>query len=413
MPEIKDCIVFFCGCDGAGWGLYQAGIKCVLAIDNNDRVKVPLVDKDKKGWRDGKEGVDWEWKERIHAIETRNKNFGDDAGKLMDVLDFDPSKYGADLLWMSPPCKRFSMAAESREEEEEDEDQLIMDEALKQLGIESIKKAIKIKGLEFIIMENVDALRNEKNKPYLDEMLGLLKKAGFSYEYTTYDARSLGLCQKRKRLILVASRSGLKNLLPIYEKGKDAVTFKAVLDRYKGWQSRTAKEVWAETTIGTALAKGLAGKGMVKYIVPDMADKAIQGMEERAIRLYDDVLPTVTCGWNGGPTRKKVAIIDSDIGGFGIPGIRCPTLIEGIRAQGFPDVWIPTFLNMDKSLAWTMVGNAVPPNLSNLIVRHLMKDDNERKVCAVASLNDTDVIRMTKKQRRQEEEQMNVKAPWA
>jgi site-specific DNA-cytosine methylase len=260
-------------------------------------------------------------------------------------------------------------------------------------------------------MENVDALRNEKNKPYLNEMLELLQKAGFSYEYTTYDTRLLGLCQKRKRLILVASKSGLKNLLPIYNKEQKAVKFKDILDRYngtrgKGWQSRTAKEVWSETTIGTALAKGMAGKGMVKYIVPDMATKEIQGMETRAIKLYDDVLPTVTCGWNGGPTRKKVAIIDSDIGGFGIPGIRCPTLIEGMRAQGFPDVWIPTFLNVDKSLAWTMIGNAVPPALSKLIVEHLMKNDFERAKCASGAWTDV----LPAKTRQKVELEKNIKS---
>ncbi len=404
---LKDCIVFFCGCDGAGWGMHEAGLKCILAIDNNDRIKEPLV-KDKKDWSRGKEGVDWEWEENIPAIETRNKNFGDDAGRLMDVMDFDPSKFSANVLWMSPPCKRFSLAAESRDEDE-DEDLLVMDEMVKQLGIEAMKKAIKIKKLEFIIMENVDALRNEKNKPYLDEMTGLLKKAGFSYEYTTYDARSLGLCQKRKRLILVASKKGLKNLLPIYNKNEKQVQFKDVLDRYAGWKTRTAKEVWAETTIGTALAKALEGKGTVKFIVPDMADKAVQGMEKRAIKLYDDVLPTVTCGWNGGPTRKKVAIIDPDIGGFGVPGVRCPTLIEGLRAQGFPESWFETFLKIDKSLAWTMVGNAVPPPLSKLLIEHLQKSDQERAVCSAPSWSDVDLIKMSRKRRDKVELEENVK----
>lgn len=416
MSKIKDCIIFFCGCDGAGWGLHLAGIKCILAIDNNDREKISLVNPEEHPhWAKGKEGLHWEWQENIPAIKTRNQNFGDKVGKVMDVLDFDPSKYdGAYIVWMSPPCQRFSTAKETRDEDDEDYDEQIEDdEQLLRLGPEAMKRAIALKRNEFIIMENVDALRNEKNKPYLDEMIGMLKKAGYSYEYTTYDARSLGLCQKRKRLILVASRSGLKNLLPIYDKTVQTPKFGEILDRYKGWQGRTAKEVWAETTIGTALAKGLAGKGMVKYIVPNMACKEIQRMEERALKLYDDVLPTVTCGWNGGPTRKKVAIIDSDIGGFGIPGIRCPTLIEGIRAQGFPEEWISTFLAMDKTLAWTMIGNAVPPKLSNLLVRHLMLSDDERKLNAVASLNDTDAIPMSKKKRQATEQQaFTVPAPW-
>jgi hypothetical protein len=91
----------------------------------------------------------------------------------------------------------------------------------------------------------------------------------------------------------------------------------------------------------------------------------------------DDVLPTVTCAWGGGATRKRVGIIDrhpcSMLDGCGAEDvffIRHPALLEGARAQGFPDEW--TYPESE-SLAWNLIGNAVPPPMSKAIASHLRK----------------------------------------
>lgn len=409
---LETCLVFFCGCGGADWGLHEAGLKCILAIDNNDRYRVPVNEETpSKNWEKGKEGKDWLWKSSYPAIEMRNANLKDGAGVQMDMLDFNPKGVSADVIWMSPPCKRFSSAAEDRNLEEADDSFVFMDEYIKNLSFVAIEKAMKVKGVQYIIMENVDALHNERNHSYLDKMIKQFNDGGFNVEYNCYDAQYLGLCQKRKRLILVASAKGKTDLLPSIPQ-QPRVKLGEIIDRYKGWEKRTKVEVWNETTYGTFVSKWLADAGIMHFIVDDMVRYRTK-MTDRAIDLYDDLLPTVTCGWNGGPTRKKMCIIDPNIGNLGIPAPRCPTVVEGMRAQGFPEEWFDRLLDLDKAMTWTMTGNAVPTKLAYYMGLHLCKDDKERKLTSVKSLTEKDAVVLTRKRRRLKEREENaIVAPW-
>jgi hypothetical protein len=76
----------------------------------------------------------------------------------------------------------------------------------------------------------------------------------------------------------------------------------------------------------------------------------------------------LTCSFDGGATRKKLAIIDTTE--KGITYLRHPTVREGARAQGFPENWeFPE----SRTLAWNMIGDAVTSNVSRAIAEHLMQ----------------------------------------
>lgn len=359
-------VVFFAGHGGSDYGIHCAGLQCVAAIDNNDK--------------DPRTGI-----ERIPAIQTREKNLKDGAGIVASVVDWEPSKeHAAKFCFASPPCKRFSTAAETRDDN--DDEQISLDEDLKNLGFASIKTAFKIPDLEFYIMENVVGLLNDKNKPYFNGMVNLLKdEYKCSVEWNVYDSSDFGLCQSRKRLFLIASRRKKKNLLPIVP--PELSRHKKFIDICDKDPERTKNAIWSMSTHPTARAKEMRQKGTIKYIVKDK--DALKGWEDSALKQVDDVLPTVTCAWGGGATRKKVAILDDDIGGLGwVVGMRHPTILEGLRAQGCPDSWLPHYLELSESLAWTMIGNAVACPVAENIARHLQKSDSERKTCSVQSLTE-------------------------
>ena len=343
----KSYITFFCGFGGTCSGAEAAGLQCVIAIDNNDR--------------DPRTGT-----ERLPAIQTRQKNIGDGKGVVMSIADFDPkAEHAARICFASPPCKRFSTAAEGRDSD--DIEQASLDENLKNLGIVAIEKAMLIPKLEYYVMENVEGLLRKPNRPYLDRMISLLLEHGCSVEFSVYDARDFGLCQSRRRLFMVASRSGKKDLLP-RPPGLEPVKFEQIIDTDP---IRISAAEWKDETYVTSRAKELDQCGSVKWIVKDLDAKKYQ---ERALRFMDDCLPTVTCAWGGGATRKKVAILDN--------GLRHPTLLEGLRAQGYPDTWLANLSDLPAGLAWNMVGNAVPTPFARAFAEHLQLPDEARKANA-------------------------------
>ena len=352
---------FFCGFGGSCSGAEAAGLKCVIALDNNDC--------------DPRTG-----KERLPAIQTRERNIGDGRGVVLSIADFEPTRrHAARICFASPPCKRFSTAAETRDSE--DAAQLAIDEDLKNLGVAAIEKAMQIPKLEFYCMENVEGLLSATSRPYLDKMISTLLAHGCSVEFSVYDARDFGLCQSRRRLFMVASRSGKKNLLP-RSPGLKPAKFEQIVDFDA---DRKKKSAWQMTTYPTARAKEENRKGSVKWIVKNCDALGNDGrLTDRALALLDDCLPTVTCAWGGGATRKKVAILDDDIGGTGIAGLRHPTLLEGLRAQGFPDHWLNNLADLPDSLAWNMVGNAVPTPFSFAFAKHLQLPDEARRASSQA-----------------------------
>ena len=80
-----------------------------------------------------------------------------------------------------------------------------------------------------------------------------------------------------------------------------------------------------------------------------------------------DVAPTLTCGFGGGPTRKKCAVLDKTVSG--VPFLRDISVREGAKLQGFPEEWV---FPENKTEAWTLIGNAVALPVAKAIATHLI-----------------------------------------
>jgi len=369
--------VMFCGFGGSCSGAHQAGLECAFAIDNNDRIKVPLrPDEEDSKDLEGKEGVDWEWHERLPAIQTREKNFKDGKGMIMGVDEFKPAaKHAARYVTASPPCKRFSTSAETWENEGDDdnEDLLDLDTSIKELGFVAIQKALKVPEMEYYVMENVTGLLTRENKPYLDKMVEMLKSAGCSVEYQIFNSYDLGCCQLRERVILVASKSGRKNLLPEAPAGIKKKIFADIIEDELTVESaaRVKKAKWPQSTYLAFVAKMMRGAGQMRVVIPSIEEAKLLGWEPLSLKAFNhgDVLPTIACNAGGGPTRKKWTVLP-----FNGQGYRNATILEALRAQDFDDAWLAN-LPANESQAWSMIGNAVPRALMYHIMKHLVALD--------------------------------------
>lgn len=333
MKELKTYAVHFCGIGGACAGMHNAGLECRLAID----------------WWD-------------KAIEFREKNLGH-KGFHMDISKYDEiekDEHAADLLWTSPPCQTFSSAARetAKFKSEDIRNNLFL------ASLYYIKKFTP----QFFVLENVPGLLTHDNGKTIGRMNDEFRAAGYYCEQGTFTSEEFGLPQKRERVFIIGCRKefGLKGLFPKPPKGIK----KQVLSDIK--EAGRADLVWAEQTYVTAYEK------------VRRTDVEIQIIKN------DGILPTITCGWGGGATRKKVGISDS----ISIPGqekpvnfVRHPSVREGARAQGFPDTWVFPESSTD---AWQGIGNAVSTPVAEAIVNHLKLLSKGEKAphLSVKNLND-------------------------
>jgi DNA (cytosine-5)-methyltransferase 1 len=275
-------------------------------------------------------------------IEYRNKNLGH-MGFAMDIRDYEPrDEHAADVLWTSPPCTKLSSASRS------DADP---NDALNYLYLESIKYC-KIFKPKYFILENVTGILTHKSdgveKSTFLQWRRDFEKIGYRTEFNVLNSKHFGVPQDRERVFMVGSIEGKKNLLP--RGTKEATTcFGDIMEEHSTaecWNGQTYHTVWKAIARNSAKYGSPYGFTLIRK---------------------EDILPTLTCSFDGGATRKKLAVIDTT--NEGVTYLRHPTVREGARAQGFPENWeFPE----SRTLAWNMIGDAVTSNVSRAIAEHLM-----------------------------------------
>jgi DNA-cytosine methyltransferase len=330
---IKTYATHFCGVGGACAGLHQAGLECKLAIDYVDFI-----------------------------VKARLKNTGHQA-LCMNVADYEPKdEHAADFFWTSPPCQTFSTAARDdyfKAINAYEKNDLSLLEKMKEDARHNLFMAsvnyVKWFMPKFVVLENVMGLLTHddvtgQNSGTFSKMMRTFSNLGYNVEWDVLNSLEYGLCQDRDRVFIVCSRDGHKGLIPMPTTPLKDARFGSIMDRY------TTDGAWAGSTYQTAVEKVKRTNVEITVVTPD------------------DVLPTITCGWGGGPTRKKVAILDSTKKGLHF--LRNPTVAEGARAQGFPKEWTyPDNLTQ----AWTLIGNAVSSPVARALAEHLIAlDKGER-----------------------------------
>ncbi len=319
MKKKYSVIELFAGAGGLALGLERAGLKNELLVE---------FDKD--------------------CVDTLKENRPHWNVRLENVSDVNFKGMQADVVTGGFPCQSFSYAG-------------------KRLGFEDIRgtlffefaRCIKEVKPSIFIGENVAGLVSHDEGRTLKTMLEVLKDLGYEVQHKVVNAVEHGVPQKRKRILIVGTKKGIKFTYPTPE------TKKAVLrDALKNVPksdgqsfSERRKKILSHVPPGGCwvnLPEPLKKEYMGKSI---NSGGGKRGMARRIS--WEEPCLTLTCS----PSQKQTDRIHPD-------ETRPFTVREYARIQTFPDTW--TFKG-SLSSRYKQIGNAVPVLLAEKIGKQIIR----------------------------------------
>lgn len=191
-------IDLFCGIGGLSYGLKKAGIPVAAGVDLDDTCK--------------------------YAYETNTK------GEFIseDIIKLDghklKAKYWRDksvyrILVGCAPCQPFSSHSNKNKNKKRSRRWRLLNE---------FSRLINETRADVVSMENVPNLSNQK---IFEDFVNLLKSRKYHVSYTNVYCPAYGIPQKRRRLVLLASRLGEINLIPETHPSSEFVSIKEVIGK--------------------------------------------------------------------------------------------------------------------------------------------------------------------------------------
>ena len=344
MNKKISAIDLFCGIGGLSYGIKQVGIDIRAGFD---------IDKNCQ-----------------YAFETNCK--AEFIHKdIIDVKKDDIDKFylkdDIKVLLGCAPCQPFSTYTLKHNKEKDTRWQLLY---------EFIRLIKEVKP-DIVSMENVPNLLKFKKEPIFDNFVNELKKEGFFIWYDVVYAPDYGIPQKRKRLILLASRFGKIELIKATHKPENYITVKKAIGDLEPIKA-------GETSVNDFIHK--ASK---------ISDKNLQRIKQSkqggSWRDWDDSLK-LKCHikergktyvsvygrmkWDEPSPTMTTFCTGIGNGRFGHPEQdRAISLREASILQTFPKEY--KFVNKKENLRFGQVskqiGNAVPPKLGEVIGKSIIK----------------------------------------
>jgi len=331
-----EVVDLFCGIGALSHGLKRAGLKIVAGYDTDARCK--------------------------HAFEKNNDSvfFTRDVAKLtaQEIKNHFSGKVPSVLAGCAP-CQPFSTYKQRYDEDPR-----------WSLVAQFAKLAIEIKP-DFVTMENVPALLNYKNGSVFKEFCNRLKQGGYRVNWTIAKCEEYGVPQKRRRLVVIAAKSGnTPHLTPTHE------TFLTVRDAIGNLPRLAAGEADPNDSLHTASSLSKINLLRIKASRPggtwrDWLEELIAACHRRptgktysgvyARMMWDEPSPTMTTQCYGFGNGR-----------FGHPEQnRAISLREAAILQSFPEDY--NFLSPLEKVSFTeigrWIGNAVPVKLAEAIGR--------------------------------------------
>lgn len=301
MEEIKVFTAF------SGYDSQMLALRRLLQID---RIKSTLV-----GWSE----IDKYAIIAHDALFPGVPNYGDIAKiRWSDVPDFD-------LFTYSFPCQDISNAGLRRG--------LQQDSGTRSALLWECERAITYKRPKYLLMENVKALLNKKNKTELVKWISKLESLGYSNFCKVLNSADYGVPQSRERVFLVSihSESATYNFPKPFELRKslrdileDCVSDKYYLSEnaiksFIAYSERKQKEGCGfkfEPTDGSGSAKTLTASGGFRitdnFIIKQIGDLNINFKNPQRGRVYstEGVSPTLNACGGGGLEVKILCSIN-------------------------------------------------------------------------------------------------------
>jgi DNA (cytosine-5)-methyltransferase 1 len=355
MSETKElrnkysAVDLFCGIGGLSYGLIKAGINVKVGVDIDETCRFAFEENCNS-------------KFECKSVEDLNKE------TLLKY--FGKSKYK--ILVGCAPCQPFSNYTLNADKSKDN----------RWLLLESFAKAIFETKPDIVSMENVPQLAKFKHSPVFPNFVKTLEEEGYKVSYQIVYAPDYGIPQKRKRLVLLASRHGSIQLIPPTHSSKSYVSVKDVIG---GLEEIGSGEVSEVDFIHRA--SQLSEKNLLRIKQSRPGGSWKRDWDEELLldchksekgKTYGSMYGRMT--WDEPSPTMTTHCIGIGNGRFGHPEQdRAISLREASLLQSFPIEY--KFAKDKDSLSVRSVskhiGNAVPPRLGEIIglsiIEHLEK----------------------------------------
>jgi DNA (cytosine-5)-methyltransferase 1 len=329
-------------------------------------------------------------KERDSVIcsEISKKNYKELIGKVKSRLGGKQ----LDLIVGGPPCQAYSHIGRARDDRNMKWDHR---KFLYRYYVEFLK-AFKPK---IFVFENVPGLKSSGGGRYLTEMRRLMKEAGYTTDFRILNASDFGVPQNRKRIILVGwnKKAKLKEYpnFPVAPGDYQVKNFLEDLPHLHAGEGKSLNKFSSNNQL-------LIGLGIINPALPVLMEHVARPNKEQDLEIYRRAVLVKQKGgnlrYNELPKNLKThknesgffdrfKVVDGEAKGshtvvahiakdghFYIhPDIkqnRSLTVREAARLQTFPDDYK---FEGTRGPQYRQIGNAVPPMLSTLVAKELIK----------------------------------------
>ena len=348
-------IDLFCGIGGLSYGLKNSGINIVAGVDIDDTCKYTFETNCKSKF-----------------INTDISSIsGDDLNSL---YNFDDIK----VLVGCAPCQPFSSYTYKDDKQKDQRWQLLYE----------FTRLISEVQPTIISMENVPTLLNFKEAPVFKDFVTTLNQLGYFVWHKVIYAPDYGIPQKRKRLVLLASKLGDISIIKPTHKPENYITVRDAIGQLEELHSgEFSKNDFFHkaaqlSDLNLARIKQSKPGGSWKRDWDDNLKLTCHQNEKGKTYVsvygrmkWDEPSPTMTTFCTG-----------IGNGRFGHPEQdRAISLREAAILQSFPNDYkfVDNFENMKIGQISKHIGNAVPPRLGEVIgisiINHIEEYINEKK----------------------------------
>ncbi|WP_151789102.1 DNA cytosine methyltransferase [Acinetobacter seifertii] len=187
MSDQFNVVDLFCGAGGLHIGFERQGFTTKLCIDNNQQV------------------------EKTHKLNFPNIPFINRDIALISSEEIASYIDGnLDVMAGGPPCQGFSTIGKRSSS---DPEKRAAHDPRNELVITYAKLISDLKP-KFIVMENVKGILTMDKGAYLQNVLSLLRDAGYNVDYKLINMADYGVPQIRQRVIILGNRLGLPVSFP-------------------------------------------------------------------------------------------------------------------------------------------------------------------------------------------------------
>jgi len=346
--RIVTVVDLFSGCGGLSLGVVEAtralGLGCDIRL-----------------------AVDFE----LAATEVFRANFAPAQALTADILTVFDGRVGThptraerrlasavgdlDLLIGGPPCQGHS-DLNNRTRRSDQKNELYF----------SMVRAAEVLRPEHVLIENVPGALNDR-RSVVQRSMDALEDLGYAVSNGVVDMSSIGVPQKRKRLVVLASRTRPLNVDSI-------VSAYVVPTRSVRWAIEDLESAQAERLLDTPCNSASETRRRIKYLFDrdlyELPDSERPPCHATGDHTYSSIYGRLA--WDAPSQTITTGFYSMCMGRYVHPSKqRTLTAHEAARLQMFPDYFDFSCVRRRGDLA-TMIGNAVPMKLSYLFARELL-----------------------------------------